>query len=44
MGDYVIQYTFPGVTLTGTVIGSVDVHTATLPITVIGGGGGGGRM
>lgn len=43
MGDYVIQYTFPGVTVTGTDIGSYDVHTATLPITVIGGGGGGGR-
>lgn len=41
-GDYVIEYTFPGVTLTGTDIGDFTDHTATLTIPVISGGGGGG--
>lgn len=44
LGQYVIAYHFPGVTLSGTDVGSVDASTATLIVSVgSGGGGGGGR-
>ena len=42
-GDYLIQYTFPNVTITGSDIGTYDGSTVTLPITVGAGGGTGGR-
>jgi len=42
-GDYWIEYTFPGVTISGTDIGSYAGDTATLMITVQTQGGGGRR-
>lgn len=42
-GDYVIRYTFPGVTISGSDAGTYEGGTVTLPITVSPGGGGGGR-
>ena len=41
-GDYVITYTTPSVTITGTDAGTFTANSATLVITVAGGGGGGG--
>ncbi len=42
-GRYVIEYTFPNVTVTGADAGTVVGSTVSLTITVTGGGGGGGR-
>jgi len=41
-GDYTITYTFPGVTITSTDIGSADGGSVSLTVTVTPGGGKGG--
>jgi hypothetical protein len=42
VGQYLIEYEFPSVTLTGTDVGGYAGSVATLTVTVGGGGGGGG--